>query len=153
MKEAGLCGRGLHPWIEENLLVRSSGTTCRLCNLERSAKRIRGGYVHGPKGRSLEERFFDKVAAIHPFGCWEWNGGLTAEGYGQFSPVTGNRFRSDRWAYEFLVGKIPEGLEIDHLCRNRRCVNPQHLDLVTRQENMRRMNELTDEAHWALAVT
>ena len=70
-------------------------------------------------------------------GCWEWNGSLNNHGYAQSwdgrKPVLGHRL-----SYEEHCGPIPAGLTIDHLCRNSRCVNPDHLEPVTHRENMRR---------------
>lgn len=77
-------------------------------------------------------------------GCWDWLATRTAAGYGQFwagrySP-TGQPLldSAHRVVYEVLVGPIPAGLEIDHLCRNTGCVNPEHLEVVTHAENVRR---------------
>lgn len=73
-------------------------------------------------------------------GCWPWPGALNKKGYGTIDVVVnGRRYRSaHRFAYEQLVGPIPDGLELDHLCRNPPCVNPAHLEPVTRSENVRR---------------
>ena len=77
-----------------------------------------------------------------PDGCWLWTGTLSWVGYGIFSLPGENgkrRFTSPhRVAYELLVGPIPEGLQIDHLCFNKACVNPAHLEPVTAKENNRR---------------
>jgi HNH endonuclease len=66
-------------------------------------------------------------------GCWEWTGARQVRGYGEW-----RRRLAHRVVYELLVGPIPEGLELDHLCRNPACVNPEHLDPVTHRENLAR---------------
>lgn len=81
--------------------------------------------------QTTEERFWAKVDKNGPGGCWLWTAG-TSKGYGQF--LNG----AHRVSYEMLVGPIPEGLHIDHLCRVRACVNPDHLEPVTRKENILR---------------
>lgn len=65
-------------------------------------------------------------------GCWTWTAQLTPDGYGRRSK---NPKSAHRYVYERLVGPIPEGLQIDHLCRNRACVNPAHMEPVTNWEN------------------
>lgn len=69
--------------------------------------------------------------------CWIWTGAKGSNGYG-FHSIGSERIGAHRFAYEDVVGPIPDGLELDHLCRERLCVNPWHLDPVTRQENQRR---------------
>jgi HNH endonuclease len=69
--------------------------------------------------------------------CWPYLGALTTKGYGQFY-FDGRRHQAHRVAYERANGAIPDGLQLDHLCRNRRCCNPSHLEPVTPLENVRR---------------
>lgn len=70
-------------------------------------------------------------------GCWRWTGTIHELGYGRMS--VGNRLRyAHVVSYELFVGTVPEGMELDHKCRNRDCVNPAHLEPVTHQENIRR---------------
>ena len=69
--------------------------------------------------------------------CWLWQGSTVARGYGHFGWQKRER-PAHRMAYEMLVGQIPQGLVLDHLCRVRHCVNPAHLEPVTQAENMRR---------------
>jgi hypothetical protein len=86
------------------------------------------------------DRFWSKVTKQEN-GCWVWRDHVTGSGYGQvFWGGKGEPGRVvHRIAYEALVGPLPAGLpDLDHLCRNRRCVNPDHLEPVTRRENVRR---------------
>ena len=71
-------------------------------------------------------------------GCWEWQRALTRGGYGSATLASGECRRAHRWVYESRIGPIPDGLQLDHLCRNKRCVNPDHLEPVTHAENQRR---------------
>jgi hypothetical protein len=89
--------------------------------------------------RSTLDRLFSKVERT-PDGCWLWTGALKVNGYAQLQVGgrTGKRLYAHRVAYELLVGPIPDGLQLDHLCRVRHCVNPAHLEPVTARENVRR---------------
>lgn len=80
-----------------------------------------------------EQRFWRHVTPSHD-GCWEWGGDRLPAGYGTFS-CGGAKFYAHRFSYELHKGPIPEGLHIDHICRNTSCVNPDHLEAVTQREN------------------
>lgn len=81
-------------------------------------------------------RFADRTE-LGENGCILWTGFLDRDGYGQFV-VDGRNVRVHRWSYEHHIGPIPDGLVIDHLCRNRACVNAKHMEPVTPLENTRR---------------
>lgn len=91
--------------------------------------------------RSPVERFLVKVAETEN-GCLLWTGATGGKsGYGKFNAEAGVGsvpMQAHRFAYECFVGPIPDGLTIDHVCRNPRCVNPAHLEPVTLGENLRR---------------
>lgn len=80
--------------------------------------------------------FADKVLIGATTECWVWIGS-TDSGYGQLQRK-GKRLQAHRFAYELLVGPIPEGLTLDHLCRTRNCVNPIHVEPLSRGDNTRR---------------
>ena len=97
-------------------------------------------YRHDP-GPAPRISFADSVfARIDASGdCWEWTGALDGRGYGQtYIPGLYQPRRAHRVVYELLVGPIPDGLVIDHLCRNPSCVNPDHVEPVTQGTNIRR---------------
>lgn len=118
-----------------------------LCTLH--YQQMRRGYFGPPvSGLPFEERFWRKVDKEGPVpdyrpdlgSCWVWTGGKTNSGYGKVDLPTR---LTHRVAYELLVGPIPEGFQIDHLCRNRMCCNPTHLEPVTPQENSRRSRSVS----------
>ena len=84
---------------------------------------------------TVEDKFWQRVEQTQY--CWLWVGGVNKEGYGYFT-VNGKSLRAHRWSYEYLIGKIPDELVIDHMCRVRNCVNPDHLEAVTSKENILR---------------
>ncbi len=101
------------------------------------------GYKRGlfdPKKyrQPTEVYFFEKVNTSGV--CWEWTASKDEDGYGTFTVYSeGNKhYQAHRWCWEFLVGPIPDGLQLDHLCLNKACVMPDHLEVVTTQENTRR---------------
>jgi hypothetical protein len=69
--------------------------------------------------------------------CWLWKGGHNVHGYGVLS-VKRRSVYAHRLAYEIACGPVPKGLELDHLCRVRNCVNPGHMEAVTHKENVKR---------------
>lgn len=86
----------------------------------------------------LVERFWEKVKVDAISGCWNWTA-ATSRGYGRFVLKHGMKeIKAHRFAYEVNKGKIPPRLQLDHLCRNRGCVNPEHLEPVTNKVNVLR---------------
>jgi len=85
----------------------------------------------------LPDRFWEKVYADPNTGCWLWGGATRSDGYGALW-FNKKVMAAHRISHEFFCGEIPSGLEIDHLCRVRCCVNPDHLEPVTHSENIRR---------------
>lgn len=116
----------------------------------RSAKEIDVKDSSAPYGPTVLARFWAKVDKTPTNGCWLWTAGIDRSGYGKFVNER-KQLAAHRFAFQALVGPIPPGLEIDHLCHghddacvggtsclHRRCVNPAHLEAVTRQTNMLR---------------
>jgi hypothetical protein len=100
---------------------------------------------HASRVRPAEERFWEKVEWSE--GCWLWQG-ATAKGYGRFATIARRSpSAAHRVAYELAVGPIPDGMQIDHLCRTPRCVNPAHLEPVTvRLNTLRGFSPSSDRA-------
>ncbi len=88
---------------------------------------------------TTEQRFWAKVDQNGPGGCWLWTASLDRLVYGRFR-AEGNAISAHRFSYALLVGELVPGLDLDHLCGVRRCVNPSHLEQVTHAENVRRGN-------------
>lgn len=86
----------------------------------------------------LPPRFWSKVSPEPTTGCWLWTAFRDHAGYGAYAVVRTAIRKPHRVAYEQLVGPVPSGLELDHLCRVRHCVNPAHLEPVSHLENVRR---------------
>lgn len=79
----------------------------------------------------------DFWARVEKCGCWVWRGGRNSKGYG-FVSMNGRAVLAHVWSYEQVYGAVPEGLELDHICRTRACVNPEHLEAVTHRVNLMR---------------
>lgn len=86
------------------------------------------------------ERFLSKVHFNTETGCWDWTAAKDSDGYGtfQYSHILSDHGHAYKFSYSFFVGQMPKGLQHDHLCRNRGCVNPFHLEPVTCRENLLR---------------
>lgn len=101
------------------------------------------GLVCCVQGRTMKmndktlARFMSKIVVNTETGCWEWTS-AKSDGYGWFGIGHAKAYRAHRESYKHFVGEIPNGLQIDHLCRVRHCVNPAHLEAVTARENVRR---------------
>lgn len=91
----------------------------------------------GSTAMTSKEKFQTHVEVDENTGCWNWVGSKNRAGYGRVRRG-GKVHRAHRWAYELYRESIPDGLVIDHLCRNHSCVNPWHLEPVTNDENCER---------------
>lgn len=89
--------------------------------------------ISRPKKPALE-RFLSFVT-VQDDGCWLWTGSKNKDGYGGFINEIGAWQSAHRWSYEYFVGSIPQRQDLDHLCRNRACVHPEHLEPVSHREN------------------
>lgn len=85
--------------------------------------------------KKFESKFLSKICKTDS--CWEWTSYVDKNGYGRFF-INGKHQQAHRVSYEDKFGKIPEGLVINHLCRNRKCVNPKHLEVVTQKVNIQK---------------
>lgn len=100
----------------------------------------KAGYVKGVPRKYVRGHQFRKIryTVDDQTGCWHWQGRINEQGYGLTSINGKNKVPAHRFIYERHKGVVPNGLELDHLCRVRDCVNPDHLEPVTHLENSRR---------------
>lgn len=158
-KARGWCGTHYHCWRRTGnpLPTKSTLRTCSVeeesvycgrparkrgwCTMHYQRWQATGDPLGKIASKPAEQRFWPRVDKNGPVlirrpvrgPCWMWTGTRTKQGYGKFYA-----FETRMLAHHFLTGKPPELLEYDHLCRNPSCVNPDHLELVTRLINMRR---------------
>ena len=113
---------------------------------EHIAKRVASYKSHPRKLRDLGKRLMSKVK-IDKKGCWGWQGARFRKEYGDYAQIRIGRknnskcVKAHRVSYEHFVGKVLKGLELDHLCHNTLCINPEHLQPVTHSINMSRRKD------------
>lgn len=138
-------------WEEERRAKNCKADGCartasvrEMCDMHRQRFNKYGSFdLPGPV--PVIDRLLTRLIENKVTGCWEWTGAVGAHGYGVIGLGTRHQGTKlvHRVTYEYFIANIPDGLHIDHLCRNKRCANPWHLDPVTQQVNNRRR----DEAH------
>ncbi len=92
-----------------------------------------------------EERFWSKVNKTE--GCWLWTACVFHHGYGQFMAIRGSKY-AHRYSYELAHGAIPAGMEAHHICKNRACVNPAHLELLSKSDHARLHASIQDRTRF-----
>lgn len=136
------CGERVARLVQGNDGVRRA---CSVDDSECRAGRLRHGmcelhYKRFKKTGSTDAQRVDHLTRYRADedGCWNWTGPIFSNGYGHISAVTFGTTLAHRAFYVAHKGAVPDGLDLDHLCRNRQCVNPDHLEPVTRSVNIQR---------------
>lgn len=136
------CRLGGHSMTDAaNVHIRRDGKRfCRACQAEyrRRFFELSEGEVVAQLTDQQVARFWSSVQRGTDDECWPWTGSYNSGGYGRFGVGPPRYLAAHRVSYRLLVGPIPTGLSLDHLCRNPRCVNPAHLEPVTHRENVLR---------------
>ena len=135
VKDCVVCGKSFRSKASADR--RYCGRKCM------AAAVLRGDYSTGVEARPVMDRIAENIKIDQDTDCWTWTGGLTTDsgkgngGYAKIH-VKGKHCLGHIVTYEEYYGPVPEGLELDHKCRNRACVNPDHVEAVTHRENIMR---------------
>jgi HNH endonuclease len=128
-----------HRWAYEfyNQVSIEGAHLLRICETPSCVNPAHRSLRKGTRPHQLEERMLQRIQ-IRSDGCWIWTGKKSADGYGRII-IHQQFFYAHRVSYELHKGAIAPGLVLDHLCKNRICVNPNHLEPVTARENNTRV--------------
>ncbi len=146
-----MCKKGLHFLTEDNVIIyrKTGGRSCRTCTLEYARNRYhlrRQGLLPLKEKSSDKDRFLSFIdRENNAAGCWKWIGNVQHHGYGTFAfknaGFKSKAIRAHRASYILFKGDIPQGMLVRHLCNNKLCVNPDHLELGTAADNSRDYKE------------